>query len=383
MNLCTVAIAKDESSWIRGEFETNAMHVAEVVSETKTKSTNLTLYHINPLEYPDDPVNMNLADVNGELFFDMFEIFQVFWCNDPNAPPPPPGRIRCPNPEYAGKDIGVTQLVVEISSSSINHNRLYGPYSMCNICQNQSSPVWPSHTCKDGEYVCDCFGGLIRPKHKLCTNPAVGRKRIYWFGQEQQQWYGRKILPDSYDHDSNIRDDDEWTKSILGTLRAAKRTWGFWYSMLDIGEGKTWRKIGVTKKITKACHAASFVTAIQDYSKQNNNNITFDDCLWENCQVAPVNNTTNTTVTPCWAQCFADMTLGPNATSLKGYTGGGMGRNQLVEAWSRPFRSEDPSLGGCPDIRRSEPGLTSKPVLQHESHLRISTGPQLSEALIS
>ena len=43
----------------------------------------------------------------------------------------------------------------------------------------------------------------------------------------------------------------------------------------------------------------------------------------------------------CWIHCYLSAVLGVNNT-------GGMPLDELEEAWQRPFRSEDPSQGGCP-----------------------------------
>merc|ERR1712224_919104 len=140
--------------------------VAAVEMAKKASAQNLTLYHINPLEYPVEPINMNLADLNGAIYFDLALMFGIFWCTDtdPNIPHPK----YCNNPEYNGnqeKDhrqiIGVTKLVVEVTPID---NKLYGGYAMCNICQNGTSIVSPSHKCRDGDYVCDCFSGIIYPR---------------------------------------------------------------------------------------------------------------------------------------------------------------------------------------------------------------------------
>merc|ERR1719313_197969 len=73
--------------------------VVETVTTKKLSAKNLTLYHINPLDFPADPVNMNLADLNGAVYFDLFMMFSIFWCtdNNPGVPQPP---FVCSNREY-------------------------------------------------------------------------------------------------------------------------------------------------------------------------------------------------------------------------------------------------------------------------------------------
>ena len=52
--------------------------LASVASVAVTSAaTNTTLYHVNPLSYPAAPVNMDLGDVAGDLFFDISQILNV------------------------------------------------------------------------------------------------------------------------------------------------------------------------------------------------------------------------------------------------------------------------------------------------------------------
>jgi len=315
-------------------------------------SRNLTLYHINPLDFPSDPINMNLGDLTGALFYDFFEIFQTFPCSSDK--PLPPGVI-CKNKEYVGENIGITQLVIEVKAPSSPLLRskngegknisssMYGPYATCNICYDHRSPIRPSHSCQDGKYICDCQeSNRFPPKHTKCTNSIVGRESVKEeFGP---QGIGRFC---AYGE----------SKEACATSNAAQRIKGFWYSTLDIGKGKTWHTVKVLKKITKECHANSFLSAVE-----NHNNDTATDCFRgcsrdnnsndiDDQQV--LNNHRNTS-SVCWVQCFADATLGKNATTYKSYKGdGGMTRKELMEAWAQPFRSSDPNEGGCQDISLS------------------------------
>jgi hypothetical protein len=285
-------------------------------------------------------------------------MFGIFWCTDtdPNLPHPK----YCNNPEYNGnqeKDhreiIGVTKLVVEVTPID---NKLYGGYAMCNICQNETSIDFPSHKCRDGDYVCVCSSGIIYPRPKICTNPAVGRKRLYWVGDDHDDYlfregYNDDIVPGYSSFaamDPPPEPADPATKSIYSQLRLLRRTHGFWYSTLDIGHGIAWRTVRVAKQITKACHAWSFVRSVRENDREHNND-RFAGCLRDECDIAVPAYTSN--LTNCWVQCFSDALLGANSTSMNGYNGGGMNQRQLLEAWSRPFESDDPVLGGCPDMR--------------------------------
>ena len=344
--------------------------VVETTSAAKKVSAkNLTMYHINPMDYPVDPVNMNLADLNGAVYFDLFEMLNIFWCSDKNPKVHHP-KFFCDNPEYDGKgrhkDIGVTKLIVQVTPID---NKLYGEYAMCNLCRNGGSPIDPFHKCRHGEYVCDCFGTVFL-RHKKCANPAVGRKRLYYFGGEQDD--DSLLFQEGYDYYDDVvvpgystllatrtddrppPDDTEYNKTVYSQLRAVRRLHGFWYSTLDIGQGRTWRTVRVAKRVTKECHASSFVRSVQEHDRTRNDD-RFAECLRDNdCGSGDHhhhNNNNRTQPNKCWVECFADALLGPNSTQAEGYHGGGMNQRELLEAWSRPFDSDDPDKGGCPDMR--------------------------------
>ena len=73
-------------------------------------ATNATLYHINPLSYPATPVDMDLGDVAGDLFFDIAQVLLAFMCHD-TLPKP----SYCVNKETQGVDLGVTKVVLALS----------------------------------------------------------------------------------------------------------------------------------------------------------------------------------------------------------------------------------------------------------------------------
>ena len=126
---------------------TEAIHgvVSASITNSASVTTNVTLYHINPLSYSAAPVDMDLGDVAGDLYFDISQVLQAFSCHGMLPKP-----SYCVNKETHGQDLGVTKVVLALSEQS------YGPYIMCNICVNGTSPLNHSHTCTKGEYVCDC-----------------------------------------------------------------------------------------------------------------------------------------------------------------------------------------------------------------------------------
>ena len=67
---------------------------------------NLTVYHINPLAFPGAPINMDLGDLDGDVFFDILTIASTFACKQPSGGI---GKyLVCDNQEVVGHDIGVT-----------------------------------------------------------------------------------------------------------------------------------------------------------------------------------------------------------------------------------------------------------------------------------
>ena len=278
-------------------------------------ATNTTLYHINPLSYPAAPVNMDLGDIAGDLFFDISQVLNVFACCDKPAVP----HIVCDNKETVGKDLGVTKVVLAVSEQS------YGPYATCNICLNGTSPLNASHSCTDGEYACDCESGGYPTKKVACgvavgyenTSARLGRARI-----------GR-FCPLSRGH----------TKvAACAISTAADKLQGGWFSTLKQGEGTTWRLVGVVKRVRRDCHSNSFYDAVERALP----------ACFAGCQGGA--GASRNTSSLCWAGCFVDAALGPQARASTRDLGSGMTREELVSAWSRPFDSDDATKGGCPHV---------------------------------
>ena len=62
---------------------TEAIHgvVSASITNSASVTTNVTLYHINPLSYSAAPVDMDLGDVAGDLYFDISQVLQAFSCH--------------------------------------------------------------------------------------------------------------------------------------------------------------------------------------------------------------------------------------------------------------------------------------------------------------
>ena len=275
---------------------------------------NLTLYHINPLAFPAVPVNMDLGDLAGDLFFDVSLVTHAFACAG-GTPVHAPGVI-CRNDEVKGDAVGVTKLVVEVDAA-------FGPYATCNVCVNGSSPMNASHACEGSQYVCDCESGTFPPKREPC-GAAVGWENTSAFlGSEG---FGRFCG----EHSGPRK------VSVCAVATAADKLQGIWYSTLAEGFGVTWRLVEVVKRVRRSCHAESFYSAVEQRAP----------ACFASCGPPPRNVSSL-----CWAGCFIDAALGPAARNSTGGTRQGMSRAELMAAWSRPFESGDPARGGCPDVR--------------------------------
>ena len=114
---------------------------------------NITVYHVNEGSYGAAPIDMNTADINGDMFFDLRSKPLIIECA--NYDPANPGKLghTCGNQEVnppADDPLVVTKLVLTIAAP-------YGPYGRCNVCVN-GSDGHGDYNCTDNAYVCNCGG---------------------------------------------------------------------------------------------------------------------------------------------------------------------------------------------------------------------------------
>lgn len=278
-----------------------------------TRRVNTTMYHINPLSYPAEPINMDLGDLAGDVFFDISQAVNAFSC----SVHPTPHGVICDNGETAGQahDIGVTELVVE-------HDEAHGSYATCNICVHGSSPLNHSHHCNAGEYVCDCESPGFPPHRVPCTAQVGWQNTSSFLGSGG---VGKFCL---FAH-GNAK------IATCATGTAADKLQGIWYSTLLAGRGKTWRVVDVVKRVRRDCHMNSFYGTVEKRAPK----------CFAACGPPPRN-----TSSLCWAGCFSDAALGPQARTTIRDTTSGMSREDLMDAWHRPFASDEPAEGGCPNV---------------------------------
>jgi hypothetical protein len=125
---CSIKMLAKTAAVMAGMFA--VMQSVQVAAIDPAFATNITVYHINPISMGAVPLNMDVGDATGDLFFDMFmvEAYPIE-CPEGNNTPPPPGHHHhggdCSNPETYG-DLVVNKLTLEVDSR-------FSAYAKCNI----------------------------------------------------------------------------------------------------------------------------------------------------------------------------------------------------------------------------------------------------------
>eukprot|EP00755_Sulcionema_specki_P014778 Sspe_Gene.57631::Locus_31612_Transcript_2_3_Confidence_0.500_Length_1221::g.57631::m.57631 len=270
-------------------------------------AANITVYHVNPRSKGAVPVNMNTADVRGDIFFDLrSKALPIECAQDPTS-------MDCTNPEVTSSDLVVSKLVLEVDGR-------YGTYGRCNICVNHTDHHGDNN-CTNGEYVCDCNTHWHSNVSVPCP-PQVGRENVSLHYVQQKCKAGEP-------------DWECWRSAI------SEKTGGWWYSTVKDGycgavgasDPCYWRVVEVVKVVNKTCSDNSIHSTVEAYGKP-----CFSACP----------QPTNTSST-CWIDCFYTTTLGPDAAKPGGAIAG-IPLKDLITAWDAPFASEDPTKGGCPPL---------------------------------
>lgn len=256
----------------------------------------ITVFHVDSASNGVVPANMDTADLNGEIFFDLRSIVLPYECASPYA-----RTMDCENTELTSTDDVISKLVLEVDSR-------YGEYDRCNYCTNGTDP-FSGLDCTAGEYFCTC-GDFFHPYE--CNGTAVGRENISnVFGDTGCTWDSFFVSP--------------W---LCWSFNVWKKTGGTWYSTpkagMCPGDNCTWRVLDVEKVVTKNCSDDKIYSKVEAVGP---------DCF---SACGPRN-----TSSPCWIGCFYQTVLGPNAMfpgdSLTSYVDEGMPLNDLVDTWSSAF----------------------------------------------
>lgn len=283
----------------------------------------ITVFHVNQATYGIAPINMDTADLLGDMYFDMRSKALPIECASHSSA----SKRDCDNAEVASDNLVITKLVLEVD------NR-FGQYGRCNVCVN-GTDNHGNNSCTDGIYDCDCGGFSGKPTQ--CGQP-VGQENIATHmagrscGQGDPNWAC-------------------WHDSV------AMKTGGFWYSTTDTGycgdgsspapAGCTWRVAEFVKRVNKSCSDNAIYNEVELVDKSSTKPC-FTQC--GDSGVGPTRNTSS----PCWITCFYDTVLGPGAAEPHGKVTG-MPLADLVAAWNVPFASSDPTKGGCAAL--APPGI--------------------------
>eukprot|EP00930_Biecheleria_cincta_P041208 TRINITY_DN28216_c0_g1_i1.p1 TRINITY_DN28216_c0_g1~~TRINITY_DN28216_c0_g1_i1.p1 ORF type:complete len:318 (+),score=26.51 TRINITY_DN28216_c0_g1_i1:34-987(+) len=292
-------------------------------------AVNLTLFHVNPLKYSPEPVNMNTGDALGDMYFDLRSVGIPLECAHPSAST----AHDCSNAEVTGSDLVITKLVIEA-------DQRWGGYARCNICIN-GTDHHADNNCTNDKYVCACGDDF---KHPERCNASVGRSNI-------SQRYGsdRCVV--------GMPAWECWRQAV------AAKTGGLWFSTMDGGHcgdanasDCTWRTVQIVKRVNKTCSDNSIFTTVERFDAEDGTG------CFKNCTggVGPGRNTSDL----CWIGCFYATALGPDA-GVPGGKVAGMPLADLREAWEAPFQSDDPARLGCPHIRHPgdpSPGPAQTPL---------------------
>ncbi|GAB5354385.1 hypothetical protein AAMO2058_000114300 [Amorphochlora amoebiformis] len=253
----------------------------------KEQRVNISMYHVNPIRY-HGVTNMDLADAAGDAFFDLRGIGIPSFCRNSTS-----HYGLCDNPEAEGSDRVVTRVLIETENK-------FSDYGMCNICVDGTALYsFPPLPCTVGEYVCVCEGWFpfIRTK---CKDELIGREEITVLGE---------VFPGA-------------PEFFYWQANFAQRLEGFWYSMSERGENKTWRLVEEQKRVNATCQNKALMSSIR-----GRNPSCFDACP------QPKNMTSD-----CNILCSMDVLLGPSGGSE--ITGkGGLNGSELTLMWLDAFEA--------------------------------------------
>lgn len=294
---------------------------------TPQNAVNLTLFHVNPATYSAEPVNMDTADAQGDIFFDLRSVVLPLECAED------PTQHDCTNAEVVSPNLVITQIIVEA-------DQRFSDYARCNVCVN-GTDGHGHNNCTDGAYVCGCGERTSEP-----CKPGVGMENLTERYASRACRAGQKPW-------------ECWRDGV------AKKTGGTWYSTLDLGhcgdpksQACTWRLAKVVKRINKTCSDNTIFSTVERYDAESGVGC-FNKCPSLG-HFAPRN-----TSDLCWIQCFYETVLGKEA----GKPGGkieGMPFQKLLDAWHAPFNSDDATKGGCPhipDVRDSDTAGTGSSIV--------------------
>jgi len=357
-------------------------------------AANLTLYHVNEANYSAAPRNMNTADVDGDLYFDLrsrgLPLECGVWRNRSFW-----SRLDCVNAEVAvdPSKLAVTKFILEVDTR-------FGQYADCNIdsesgnyscdCENvpdNCTALTPSGARDHGAHCnmsngcmwdsrdnqCELFGCVNITDKTECTQ---GYRKCLWHANASQLGIGECVPPPGpppvcnqsqvgflnlslqdwgrHGHPGEtLSRIDYWHGNTLAKFR------GSWFSTWSAGEcdeeeeeGEEeesggsfcgWRLVRVVKKVAKTCSDAKIDAALVKGDA---------DAPWgARCfsTLSPTDRANKSSTG--WIECFYDNVLGINGSSMlmnHSSPNFGIPLNELHAAWDDAFA--DVEKGGCPDV---------------------------------
>ena len=300
---------------------------------------SLTAYHVNPHHLGAIPVDMDIADLRGDIFFDLTGRTRPLACH--NGSSSTMSHHDCTNAEETAPDVVVSKLTMHVREGS------FGPYAACNVCPSSGIDDYSHLPCEPDAYICTCRdGGNGTWPWKLtrCDNHTrVGRQDV---AQYFASW-----PPCSW---------DTWVHAPYACwwLPLVNVTGGTWYSTTRGGwcDGPdadpatcTWRAT-VDKVVNKTCANDVVHTAVEAFDAEH-------DRCFTRCPGGATGTARNTS-SPCWVYCLFATLVGPQAMlpggepSAASSTARGAGvtmpLEQLENAFTHVFAHE--SEGGCPPL---------------------------------
>eukprot|EP00967_Tisochrysis_lutea_P123316 scaffold205029_cov33-Tisochrysis_lutea.AAC.1 len=300
--------------------------------------TTFTVYHSNPLSEGQLPLDMDTADLRGEMFFDLSNKAEPLVCKQQES-----GRkwksLACQNPEEVAPDLVISKLLLTVRQP-------FGEYARCNICNASGVDPLSQLRCKPNAYLCSC-GNFWDPKdcsHQL----AVGKTTLKdAFGKGYVMCSPRTWMDAPYLC---------WGPHVVGI------TGGTWYSTTKAGWCDdptadpslcTWRAT-VVKVVNKTCSDSKIYDAVEFFDLHHDDGRRcFNSCRPPFDPSHPfkprpfVRNTTDA----CWIYCYFANLLGESGLLPNGNYSG-MPVALLEEAFEEPFLDED--KGGCPSLLLEE-----------------------------
>jgi|GEM_PF-4857334 len=297
--------------------------LAALSARAIANATNITVYHVSPLQYGALPINMDSGDATGDMFYDLFEVIVYpLACPNGTATKSPPEFHGCENPEAeVSEHLMVNKLTLEVDA-------LYSDYAKCNIGRENNTDGH-GHPCPHNMYCCFCDNPTDPHGPSIPCQDTVGRMSVY-------ERFNSSICQ------ANSTAAECYRAHAFEKLTPSNP--GYWYSSLNksycgsMGRDAehaecTWRVLSVDKIVTSACHVHVFGDVVQANG---------DPACLEGCGAQRYNQSS-----ACWTDCFYKAALGADAGKPGGGgPGKGMSLDDLVAAWEKPFGPIEE--GGCP-----------------------------------